>query len=105
MQPVTLQDTTDDKTTLAGFAKPASVVCAILGVIALAVAAGLGFCGGDSQGEIYNTITNGRRKMPSYAAQVPVEDRWAIVLYVRALQRSQHAGIEDVPEERRDQLR
>ena len=56
-------------------------------------------------GEIFNTITNGVRKMPSYAAQIPVEDRWAIVLYVRALQRSQQAGIEDVPEERRDQLR
>ena len=56
-------------------------------------------------GEIYNTITNGIRKMPGYAAQIPVEDRWAIVLYVRALQRSQNASVEDVPEQRRDQLR
>lgn len=41
-------------------------------------------------GQIYNTISNGRNTMLGYAAQVPPEDRWAIVLYVRALQRSQH---------------
>ena len=56
-------------------------------------------------GEIFNTISNGVRKMPAYGPQIPVEDRWAIVLYVRALQRSQHAGIDDVPEDLRDQLR
>jgi len=43
--------------------------------------------------------------MPAYGAQVPVEDRWAIVAYVRALQRSQHAGVTDVPAELRGQLR
>ncbi len=41
-------------------------------------------------GEIYSAITNGVRTMPSYAHQVDVEDRWAIVTYIRALQRSQH---------------
>jgi mono/diheme cytochrome c family protein len=40
-------------------------------------------------GKIFNTITNGIRTMPSYGAQVPVDDRWAIVAYVRALQLSQ----------------
>ena len=40
-------------------------------------------------GKIFNTITNGIRSMPSYAAQIPVDDRWAIVAYVRALQLSQ----------------
>jgi hypothetical protein len=35
--------------------------------------------------------------MPDYAAQVPVADRWAIVAYVRALQLSQSARLEDVP--------
>ncbi len=50
-------------------------------------------------------ITNGRRKMPSYAAQIPVRDRWAIILYVRALQRSQNATIQDVPADKRLQLR
>ena len=58
-----------------------------------------------SVGEIFNTITNGIRTMPSYASQIPTEDRWAIILYVRALQRSQDATIKDVPEEFRPQLR
>lgn len=40
-------------------------------------------------GEIYSAITNGIRSMPSYATQIPVEDRWAIVAYIRALQESQ----------------
>jgi mono/diheme cytochrome c family protein len=37
-------------------------------------------------GEIFATITNGVRTMPSYAAQIPLQDRWAIVSYVRALE-------------------
>jgi mono/diheme cytochrome c family protein len=40
-------------------------------------------------GQIFATITNGVRNMPSYAAQIPIYDRWAIVSYVRALQLSQ----------------
>ncbi len=40
-------------------------------------------------GLIYSTITNGKNSMPHYAAQIPVNDRWAIVAYVRALQISQ----------------
>jgi hypothetical protein len=43
--------------------------------------------------------------MPGYAAQIPVEDRWAIVLYVRALQRSRNAGPDDVPADIRARLR
>jgi len=50
-------------------------------------------------GHIYNVITNGIRNMPSYKQQVPVQDRWAIVAYVRALQRSQNASVKDVPPE------
>ncbi len=42
-------------------------------------------------GHLFNTITNGIRNMPAYGPQIPVEDRWAIVAYVRALQRSQNA--------------
>ncbi|MHC5028678.1 MAG: c-type cytochrome, partial [Planctomycetota bacterium] len=38
-------------------------------------------------GEIYNTITNGIRQMAGYAAQIPVEDRWAIAAWVQVLQR------------------
>jgi hypothetical protein len=34
-------------------------------------------------------ISNGWGAMPSYAQQIPVQDRWAIIAYVRALQRSQ----------------
>jgi len=56
-------------------------------------------------GHLYNTITNGVRSMPAYAPQVAVEDRWAIVAYVRALQRSQRATVGDVPPELRAQLR
>ena len=37
-------------------------------------------------GRIYDTITNGRGNMGPYKAQIPVDDRWAIVAYVRALQ-------------------
>jgi mono/diheme cytochrome c family protein len=56
-------------------------------------------------GHLFNTITNGIRTMPAYGSQVPVEDRWAIVGYIRALQRSQRAGLEDVPAEERQSLR
>ena len=48
-------------------------------------------------GEIYNTITNGIRNMAGYAGQVPMDDRWAIALYVKALQRSQFASPSDLP--------
>jgi len=56
-------------------------------------------------GQVFNTITNGLNTMPAYAAQIPVEDRWKIVLYERALQRSQKARLEDVPEAYRSQLK
>jgi hypothetical protein len=50
-------------------------------------------------GHYYDVISNGIRNMPSYKHQIPVADRWAIVAYVRALQRSQNASADDVPEE------
>jgi len=50
-------------------------------------------------GYLYDVIKNGIRNMPSYAHQVPVDDRWAITAYVRALQRAQNATMDDVPEE------
>ena len=56
-------------------------------------------------GHLYNTISNGIRTMPAYGAQIPPQDRWAIVAYVRALQRSQNARPDDVPPELRAQLR
>ncbi len=48
-------------------------------------------------GYIFHVIGNGVRSMPGYAQQIPVADRWAIVAYIRALQRSQYAGAADVP--------
>lgn len=56
-------------------------------------------------GQIFNTITNGIRTMPAYGSQIHEADRWAIVAYVRALQRSQNATIEDVPPDLRQLLR
>jgi mono/diheme cytochrome c family protein len=40
-------------------------------------------------GHFFDAITNGWGAMPSYASQIPVQDRWAIVAYIRALQLSQ----------------
>ena len=48
-------------------------------------------------GYLYEVITQGVRSMPGYAQQISVADRWAIVAYVRALQRSQNASAADVP--------
>jgi mono/diheme cytochrome c family protein len=56
-------------------------------------------------GQLYKTITEGIRTMPSYRGQIPVEDRWAVILYVRALQRSRNATMENVPEELRKHLK
>lgn len=56
-------------------------------------------------GHIFNTITNGIRTMPAYGPQISPEDRWAIVAYVRALQRSQNATLEDVPADMRSSMR
>jgi mono/diheme cytochrome c family protein len=57
-----------------------------------------------SDGEIFNTITNGKNTMMAYGPNIPVADRWAIIAYVRALQRSQTATIADVPAEHRAEL-
>lgn len=55
-------------------------------------------------GYLYNVMANGVRSMPSYGHEIAPADRWAIVAYIRALQRSQDAGPEDVPEPERDRL-
>ena len=57
-----------------------------------------------SVGRIYYTVTNGKGKMAGYASSLTPRERWAVVLYVRALQRSQNASIDDVPEARRSDL-
>ncbi|MCC6214973.1 MAG: DUF3341 domain-containing protein [Polyangiaceae bacterium] len=48
-------------------------------------------------GQMYELIGKGVRNMPAYGPQISIEDRWRIVLYVRALQRAGNATIEDVP--------
>lgn len=50
-----------------------------------------------ADGHIYDVITNGIRTMQPLGGNIPVSDRWAIIAYVRALQRSQYANIKDVP--------
>jgi mono/diheme cytochrome c family protein len=50
-----------------------------------------------ANGAIYDTITRGFGAMPDYAAQIGPRDRWAIVAYVRALEASESATIDDVP--------
>ncbi len=57
-----------------------------------------------ADGEIFNTITNGKNTMMSYGPNVTVNDRWAIIAYLRALQRSQNATTADVPAEHRAEL-
>lgn len=49
-------------------------------------------------GQFYSAITEGIRSMPAYNTQIEVEDRWAIVAYIRALQRSQNVPREEIEE-------
>ena len=55
-------------------------------------------------GHFFDVITNGVGRMASYASRVDPADRWAIVAYIRALQLSQSATIEDVPPLERQRL-
>ncbi len=57
-----------------------------------------------ADGEIFNTITNGKNTMMAYGPNIVVADRWAIIAYLRALQRSQNATAVDVPPEHRADL-
>ncbi len=56
-------------------------------------------------GEIFNTITYGKGLMGPYGPNVTVEDRWAVIAYVRALQLSQLGTVDDVPEQMRSTLK
>lgn len=55
--------------------------------------------------QIYDIITNGKRTMPAYRFQVSGHDRWAVIAYVRALQRAAAGTLADVPEELRSEVR
>jgi mono/diheme cytochrome c family protein len=55
-------------------------------------------------GHFFDVITNGFGAMPDYREQVPVRDRWAIIAYIRALQLSEHATLNEVPPDQRNAL-
>jgi mono/diheme cytochrome c family protein len=57
-----------------------------------------------ADGYIFDVITKGFGVMPSYGEQVAIDDRWAIVAYVRAVQQSQRATLADVPPAERSRL-
>jgi mono/diheme cytochrome c family protein len=56
-------------------------------------------------GEIFNTVSNGKNNMQGYAPQVPVEDRWAIIAYLRALQLTRLGSVDDLSPELRANLK
>jgi hypothetical protein len=56
-------------------------------------------------GHFFDVITNGFGAMPDYKQQVPARDRWAIIVYIRALQASTAANVADVPPDRRGDIR
>jgi len=56
-------------------------------------------------GLVFSRITNGFQTMKGYGAQIPAGDRWAIVAYIRALERAQNASVEDVRAEDRSKIR
>jgi len=55
-------------------------------------------------GRLFAVISEGYGSMPSYAGQIPAEDRWAIVAYVRALQKSQHFSEAELTEAMRHEM-
>jgi len=57
-----------------------------------------------ADGEIFDTITHGKNTMMAYGSNVSVTDRWAIIAYLRALQRSQNATEADVPPAHRAEM-
>jgi len=56
-------------------------------------------------GHFFDVMTNGFGAMPDYAAQLSVRDRWAVAAYIRALQLSENATMDDVPAAQRGNLR
>jgi mono/diheme cytochrome c family protein len=57
----------------------------------------------EPDGKLFDTITNGTGQMLGYGYNITIDDRWRIVMYLRALQRSQNAAVEDAsPEEQKE---
>ena len=57
-----------------------------------------------TNGHIYEVVTNGYGLMAGYGVELSVDERWAVVAYVRALQRSENARLEDAPPQERARL-
>ena len=55
-------------------------------------------------GHLFRVISLGMGAMPAYGVQITAQDRWAIIAYIKALQLSQNAKLDDVPSTQRDQL-
>jgi mono/diheme cytochrome c family protein len=55
-------------------------------------------------GHYFDAITNGFGAMPSYASRILPDDRWRVIAYIRALQLSESASINDVPSDQRQKL-
>jgi hypothetical protein len=55
-------------------------------------------------GHFFDVITNGFSAMPSYASRIDADDRWRIIAYIRVLQFSQNAAIDDVPADQRNEI-
>ena len=55
-------------------------------------------------GQLFSTITNGKNTMGAYGPQIAIEDRWAIVAYLRALQKSQGVKLAELPEAQQQEL-
>ena len=55
-------------------------------------------------GQLFSTITNGKNTMGAYGPQIALDDRWAIVAYIRALQKSQGVKLAELPEAKQKEL-
>lgn len=58
-----------------------------------------------SDGEIFNTVSYGKGLMQGYAGNLPIQDRWAAIAYLRALQLTRLGSLEDVPASARATLK
>jgi len=58
----------------------------------------------ESDGQLFDTITNGHGQMLGYGYNVAIDDRWRIVMYIRALQRSQNAVVDDASPDEQAEL-
>ena len=56
-------------------------------------------------GFFYKAITQGYGLMPSFSGEIPLDERWAVVAYVKALQLSQNTPIQALPQDVQRRLR